>query len=182
MLIKIETSGVEVLYSIYFDYKNCKGIVYDEKEVNELENKWFGNREGNVLTLDIVEIAYLLLNNKIKVLGNNNTAITDLDSFLSTYYKCVENFFWPKLIVYRDLRNRGRKVKVFGENKFLMKDKHGDLKLVVVLEEGMRHSVVDIYRNIDSSRSNNLKLVYAIVSLQGDLTYYELNKIEPVRD
>jgi len=94
----------------------------------------------------------------------------------------LKDFFWPKLIVYRDLRERGRRVRVLSDDKFIVKDKYGDLRYVVILEEGRLRNVSDILGHVETTTSNNLKLVYAIVSLQGDLTYYELTKISPKRD
>jgi len=37
----------------------------------------------------------------------------------------------------------------------------------------------DIVRELDNARKNSLQPVLAIVSLQGDLTYYEANIISP---
>ncbi len=168
-------------YLISFDKKICKGYVEDEKMASDLESRWYGIRENNYLYLDIVEVAYLLLNNRASIVMDNEFII-DLDTFLKKNYECLKDFFWPKLIVYKDLRDRGRRVKVLDDDKFLVKDKYGNLRMVVILEEGNMRDVSTILKHIDSSMDNNLKLVYAIVSLQGDLTYYELTKIEPKRD
>lgn len=168
-------------YLISFDKKICKGYVEDEKMASDLESRWYGIRKNNYLYLDIVEVAYLLLNNRASIVMDNEFII-DLDTFLKKNYECLKDFFWPKLIVYKDLRDRGRRVKVLDDDKFLVKDKYGNLRMVVILEEGNMRDVSTILKHIDSSMDNNLKLVYAIVSLQGDLTYYELTKIEPKRD
>jgi len=168
-------------YLISFDKKICKGYVEDEKMASDLESRWYGIRKNNYLYLDIVEVAYLLLNTRASVVMDNEFII-DLDTFLKKNYECLKDFFWPKLIVYKDLRDRGRRVKVLDDDKFLVKDKYGNLRMVVILEEGNMRDVSTILKHIDSSMDNNLKLVYAIVSLQGDLTYYELTKIEPKRD
>jgi len=167
--------------SVLFDKSACKGYVLGKAEVEELESRWYGRREGDKLILDIVEVAYLLLKGRVTV-NVDDTEVSDLDSFLKSSYMCLKDFFWPKLIVYKDLRDRGRRVRVLGEDKFIVKDKYGDLRYVVILEEGRLREVADILKHIDSSMDNNLKLVYAIVSLQGDLTYYELTKVNLRRD
>lgn len=168
-------------YQIIFNKKKCAGYVEDDKIAFELENKWYGIRENNYLYLDIVEIAYLLLKNKASIIIGD-VHISELEDFLKKNYECLKDFFWPKLIVYKDLRDRGRRVKVLGNDKFLVKDKHGNLRMIIILEEGNTRNVSDILKHLNSSMANNLKLVYAIVSLQGDLTYYELTRMEPKRD
>ena len=168
-------------YTVFFDKKTCKGYVVDKRESSDLENRWYGRREENKLYLDLVEIAYLLLKKRASLVIDG-VKIDNLDDFLEKSYECLKDFFWPKLIVYKDLRDRGRRVKVLDEDKFIVKDKYGDLRLVVILEEGRTRDVADILSHLDSSMDNNLKLVYAIVSFQGDLTYYELTKVKLKRD
>ncbi|MET1160761.1 MAG: endonuclease [Thermoprotei archaeon] len=170
-------------YEVLFNKEECKGYVIDSKAIKLLEEKWYGARENNKLVLDIVEIAYLLLGDRAHVIDHKTgDPINSFEDFVNHYYECLEEFFWPKLIVYKDLRDRGRRVRVLGEDKFLVRDKYGDLRLVVVLEEGSTRSVISISKNVESAMDNNLKLVYAIVSLQGDLTYYEVTRIDPKKD
>lgn len=168
-------------YVAWFDQSKCVGIVRDENSINDLNKKWFGRIEGNALILDIVELAYLLLKNRIKIIVGEQE-ITTYDEFLEKNYNCLKQFFWPKLAVYKDLRDRGRRVRVIDDRKFLVKDKHGNLKLVIVLEEGSNRSADTIIHDIETAHSNSLELIYAIVSLQGDLTYYEVSKIEPRKE
>ncbi|ABN70086.1 tRNA intron endonuclease, catalytic-like protein [Staphylothermus marinus F1] len=165
-------------YIVWFDQSKCIGIVKDKKSINNLEKKWFGRLEGENLVLDIVELAYLLLHGRIRLVLEG-LEITTYNEFLEKNYGCLKQFFWPKLVVYKDLRDRGRKVRVIDDKKFLVKDKHGDLKLVVILEEGSKRPADTIIKDIETAHSNNLELIYAIVSLQGDLTYYEVSKIDP---
>ncbi|RLG81345.1 MAG: endonuclease [Thermoprotei archaeon] len=164
-------------YKVVFDAEKCRGIVAEKLQINDLEKKWFGTKEGDKLILDTVEIAYLLLNEKASV-ESCNTIITDFEKFISIHHKCLEEFFWPRLIVYKDLRDRGRRVRVLESDKFLVRDKQGNLRLVVVLEEGSLRSMQSIRQHVEMAMNNNLKLVYAIVSLQGDLTYYEVSRID----
>ncbi|OYT41067.1 MAG: endonuclease [Desulfurococcales archaeon ex4484_58] len=167
-------------YTVFFDKEKCRGYVASNEQANDLEKRWYGRREAGKLSLDIVELAYLLLRKQLVIMDLKK--IEDLNSFLNNYYFCLEEFFWPRLIVYKDLRDRGRRVKVLDQDKFIVKDKYGDLRLVVVLEEGSMRRITSISEHIDKAMDNNLKLVYAIVSLQGDLTYYEVTKIKPKRD
>ena len=170
-----------VEYVVRFDKNTCRGYVDDKRLIEQFEKKWYGVRDGERLVLDIVEIAYLLLKGKTMIVEDSNI-IKSFDDFLKNYYSCLETFFWPRLIVYKDLRDRGRRVKIMDIDKFIVRDKYGDLRLVIVLEEGNTKEVSSIKQHIETALDHNLKLVYAIVSLQGDLTYYEVTKADLKRD
>ncbi|MEM1642995.1 MAG: endonuclease, partial [Desulfurococcaceae archaeon] len=86
--------------------------------------------------------------------------------------------FWPRLIVYTDLRDRGRLLKPIGENAYLVKHKDNTLKLLLVMEEKMPVGIKDVMEQVEKAKKNNLSLIMAIVSLQGDLTYYEVSDVE----
>lgn len=164
--------------SLEINLDKCTAKVADQSMASELTNRWFGVAREQVLELDMVELAYLLLKNRVEARLGDET-IRDFNVFLTKIHKCLDKMFWPKLLVYQDLRDRGRRVKVLGEDRFLVKDKSGDLRIVVVLEEGGLKSVSSILDDLAKSIDLNLDVVYAIVSLQGDLTYYEVRKIEP---
>lgn len=163
----------------YFDKNSCTGVVREGREVDELDNRWFGRRGEDGLLLSLVEIAYLLLSEKIQVSSEGGVA-SDLNQLVSLHHECFAEFFWPMLTVYKDLRDRGRRVRPLGRNSFLVKDKQGDVKLVYVLEEKHVEKTEDLMSYVEAARSNSLKAVFAIVSLQGDLTYYEVSRITPV--
>lgn len=169
---------MSLINDIEMDLNTCTAKVTDPAIVEEFDDKWFGRRENNTLVLNHVELAYLIIKRKVRVkIGGEE--VNGLNEFITKADKCLDKFFWPTLLVYKDLRDRGRRVKVIGKDRFLVKDKHGDLKLVVVLEEGSLREVSSILNDVNTASDNNLGLVYAIVSLQGDLTYYEVSKIEP---
>ncbi len=166
------------VYRAVFDRDGCGGYVDDRSMVSDLERRWFGRRVGERLLLEIVEIAYLLLKSRL-IIVNGSREITSLEDFMDIYHDCLREFFWPRLVVYRDLRDRGRRVRVLGPDEFLVRDKYGELRLVRVLEEGRRIDISRIPSMVDKAMDNGLKPVLAIVSLQGDLTYYELAVIQP---
>ena len=167
--------------TILFDNNTCKGYVTTPDLIKELDKKWFGRIEESKLVLDVVEVAYLILKNKVSITVDNKE-LQSFNDFINTCYNCLKGFFWPNLIVYKDLRDRGRRVRVISNNKFLIKDKHGNLRIVIVLEEGSFRKASSIYDDILTANNNGLELVYAIVSFQGDLTYYEVSRIEPRRE
>lgn len=167
-----------IMLNIVFDDNTCSGYIRRDTYGEELVEKWFGNLVANNIVLHILEIAYLLLQRKANVITGDKT-IDSLDDLVKEKYKCFEKFFWPMLVVYKDLRDRGRRVKVLENMRLIMKDKSGDLKLVIILEEKMMISPEFLIRLVSEARKNNLSVIIAVVSLQGDLTYYEINSIEP---
>ncbi len=169
------------IYDVFIDHDKCLGVLEDPNGIRDLYNRWFGRVEDNKLYLEIVEIAYLLLKSRIRI-RDHGEVINSLELFMNKFYDCIKEFFWPKLVVYKDLRDRGRRVRVLKDNEFLVKDKYGDLRLVVVLEEGRNIDVDELTRWISKARDNNLIPVLAIVSLQGDLTYYEISSINLRRE
>ncbi len=166
------------VYRVFFDEERCRGYVKGPA-AGSLENRWYGVRSGERLELSIEEIVYLLLRGDIVVVGDD--VYEGFEDLLARYSRCFEKMFWPRLVVYKDLRDRGRRVRLAGD-KFIVKHKDGSLRLVVVLQE---KTLVDTSSFIELARqalSNNLNLVLAIVSFQGDLTYYEVSRIEPRKE
>lgn len=164
---------------IEFDKGSCNGVVREKGVVDELDSKWFGRRSGDELVLSLVETAYLLLGGRATVRVDGES-VSDLHGLVSLRHECFAEFFWPMLTVYKDLRDRGRRVRPLGGNSFLVKDKHGDVRIVYVLEEKALESTDSLVKYVEAARSNSLQAVFAIVSLQGDLTYYEVSRISPV--
>ncbi len=158
---------------IVFEPDKCVGYINDPNLVESLDKRWFGKKEGNILVLTLEEIAYLMLKQGYEVVVGEKK-YTCLEELMEKFYDCFKTMFWPRLLVYNDLRSRGRRVKTIGENKFLVKHKDGTLKLVVVLEEKRLISGGELLDLARQARSNDLGLILAIVSLQGDLTYYEV--------
>lgn len=163
---------------VKFDSNTCKGYIDEPSLADELANKWFGKYYQNKLVLDLVEVAYLLSTGKIVVDDGLGRRIHDLNTLVSEHASCFEKFFWPMLTVLKDLRERGRKVRVIEPMKFLVKDKSGELRLIYILEEKSPIQVNYITEIISKALRNNLKATLAIVSLHGELTYYELSQAE----
>lgn len=162
-----------------FNPSTCRASTSNPRAINILEERWFGRRSGGELILDLTEVAYLLLEGKLVLEMPGGIQVSSLDEFMKHAGECFKDFFWPQLVVYKDLRDRGRRVKVIDQYKFLVKDKSGNLRFVYVLEEKKLVKMEDIVRELDNARKNSLQPVLAIVSLQGDLTYYEANIISP---
>lgn len=161
-----------------FDENTCHGYVYDKDVVEALDKRWFGRREaGNKLVLSLEEIAYLMLRREFTV-STKGSKLKSLSDLMERHHRCFERMFWPRLVIYDDLRRRGRKVKILDDKRFLVKHKDGSLKLVLVLEEKNLISINEILEQVEQARRNNLELALAIVSLQGDTTYYTVSTVE----
>ncbi|NPA98433.1 MAG: endonuclease [Crenarchaeota archaeon] len=163
-------------HRILFDTSKCCGLI--RENYHDLSNRWFGRETNEGLELSIVETAYLLISDRARIIVDDEE-ITSLEKFMEKAYNCLREFFWPSLLVYKDLRDRGRRVKVVREGEFIIKDKHGALRMVKVLEEGHSITLEDIVSDIEKAIDNALSLVIAVVSLQGDITYYEVGRIDP---
>jgi len=158
---------------IYFDESICKGYAYRSSFTDELEERWFGKYYGNKLMLDLVEVAYLLSHDKI-IIKSSDKYIDNVEELVKDHGKCFDKFFWPMLSVFKDLRERGRRIRVVEPLKFLVKDKTGELRVVYVLEEKMSLNIDYLQSIVSEAMRNNLKATLAIVSLQGELTYYDI--------
>ncbi len=159
-------------YDIVFDTSSCKGYVEGDA-TRELAERWFGKFENNRLYLDLVEIAYLLLSDRARVVEDSKI-ISKLDDLVKAHSTCFKSFFWPMLSVFKDLRERGRKIRIVEPLKFLVKDKSGHLRLVLILEEKNLVDINMLEQFVEEARRNNMLATLAIVSLQGELTYYEV--------
>ncbi|MCY0868741.1 MAG: endonuclease [Desulfurococcus sp.] len=162
---------------VVFDTATCRGVVVDQPSIEALVEKWFGRRSEEGLILDLVEVSYLILEGRAVVETRRGVVLESLGSLMEEAPSCFKDFFWPQLLVYKDLRDRGRRVQILGQGRFLVRDKHGSLRIVRVLEEKREVSIQELMKEVEDARSNSLSLVLAIVSLQGDVTYYEAGKV-----
>ncbi|MEZ0393456.1 MAG: endonuclease [Desulfurococcaceae archaeon] len=161
-----------------FSKEECVWRIENAEACEDLEERWIGKRHGDECVLSDVEAAYLLLSGEA-VLSTDNGRGT-FSELLEMSAECLDDAFWPRLIVYKDLRDRGRRVRPLeARNELLVRDKHGRLRLVLVLEENNPYEVNGLLKFVERSKRNGLEPVVAIVSLQGDLTYYELSEAEP---
>lgn len=168
------SSSLNVVTKVHFDSEFCKGYLNRSSKADELVERWFGVYHGDKLVLNLVEVAYLLSANKVLVKLDDNSEVKEVEELVKKRGNCFDKYFWPMLAVFKDLRERGRRVRVLDQCKFLVKDKTGDLRLIYVLEEKLNVDMQTLQNIVDEARRNNLKVTLAIVSLQGELTYYDI--------
>lgn len=159
--------------AIEFDVSSCKGYVSKSALTDELAERWIGKYHRENLILELVEIAYLLSHGKTET-RIEDKVVESMEDLVREASSCFDKSFWPMLSVYKDLRDRGRRVRVLGPMKFLVKDKTGDLRLIYVLEEKYEIPIDTLSEIVNEARRNDLSATLAIVSLHGELTYYDL--------
>lgn len=144
--------------------------------------------------LDLVEAAYLLEKNKLKVYvkTNGKKKNIDLQKLMEIGSKNV-NEFHPQFIVYRDLRERGYLVKTgykFGAHFRLYergvklkrgpKAPHEHTKAIVhAVAEESAFSLPEMSRAVRLAHNIRATMWWAIVDKEGDVTYYQLSRVLP---
>ncbi len=121
-------------------------------------------REGRHLT--IVEALWLMYSRNRKIVYNNR--VLDVEDLL----KIAKNdFVWITFTVYNDLRNRGKKVDVVGDNLLLMHIGNRDID-VYILEENNLVLLSRLIELIELSHRRGRDVIFALVDKHGDVTYY----------
>ena len=160
-----------------------KVIVIDNELKSFLRSKGFGEEEGTRQNLSLIEALFLMEMGKMNVSdGKRNLKFQDL---IKKGNEIEENFY-SKYLVYKDLRERGFLVRtglkfgsdfrVYSKGKTI-KSGHSDYLIQVVPEE-YRCSFPDIARSVRLSQNVNKDMIYAIVDEEGDITYYRINRMK----
>ncbi|MBN2251274.1 MAG: tRNA-intron lyase [Candidatus Altiarchaeota archaeon] len=159
-----------------------KVIVGDSQLRSFLKEKGFGEETGKRHELSLIEAAYLLDNGKMEVVdGKKALSFEDL---LKAGNK-AEKDFYAKYTVYSDLRGRGLLVRTglkFGadfrvyERGATVKTSHSKY-LVHVVPEEYTCSLPQIAGLIRVSQTVNKAMIYAVVDEEGDITYYEIERV-----
>jgi len=164
--------------------------LYDESGYG----KPFPEETPDRLELDLVEVAYLLEKDKLKVFVKEDGKKKKIDfkELMEIGSKNV-NEFHPQLIVYSDLRNRGYLVKTgykFGAHFRLYergvklkrgpKAPHEHTKAIVhAVAEESAFSLPEMSRAVRLAHNIRATMWWAVVDKEGDVTYYQLNRVLP---
>lgn len=160
-----------------------KVIIGENEAKSFLKEKGFGEAVGSRYEISLIEALYLLENEKIQITdGKKSLKFEDL---LKIGNKVEENFY-AKYSVYSDLRTRGLLVRTglkFGTD-FRVYERGSNIKsghsryLVHVVPEEYTCSFPEIARAIRLSQNVNKGMIYAIVDEEGDITYYQIDRIK----
>jgi tRNA-intron endonuclease len=156
--------------------KDVGGLYAVEDEASRLllSDKRFINPDE----IDPIELAYLIYMGDFKVYINGRPAsIMDV----------LRSGDLEKFMVYLDLRNRGLYVKPVRDGKvdMLVWDKKKNALssnpqyVVKILDEGRGIRTTELLELTDYAERNGMKLVLALLSSEGTLTYYRAFTIEP---
>ncbi len=173
-------------------------IIWDPNAVILYDESGYGKPqpENNPqrLELDLIEAAFLMERNKLRVWvkENGEKKFLSLQEFMEIASKRMYSFL-PQFIVYRDLRNRGFLVKTgfkFG-SFFRLYDRgvklkrgpkapHEHTKAVVhAVAEESAFSLPEMSRAVRLAQNIRATMWWAVVDKEGDVTYYEVKRITP---
>lgn len=159
-----------------------KVIVGDNETKSFLKEKGFGEAKGSRYEISLIEALYLLENEKIEITDGKKSL--KFEDVLKAGNRIEENFY-AKYTVYSDLRNRGLLVRTglkFGTD-FRVYERGSNIKshsrsLVHVIPEEYTCSFPEIARAIRLSQGVNKSMIYAIVDEEGDITYYQIERVK----
>jgi tRNA-intron endonuclease len=160
-------------------------IVFDKNGISKLSAKYYGNVEGNFLSLSLVEALYLVNLGWLEVKDKNNKSLSFEE--LYSYAKDIEERLCLKYLVYKDLRTRGYIVKTglkYGADFRLYErganiDKEHSIYLVRVFPEDSSFLLSELTGFVRVAHSVRKKLLIAIVDADGDVVYYNMEYVRP---
>lgn len=138
-----------------------KGQAYTSYSKN-LEKRGFGIKKGGRIYLHPVEVVYLAVKNKVKVLMNGER-LKILELF--NWAVSLNEDFIPFYYAYEDLRIRGYKVKPL-EGYLVAK------YVFLPIAESKMVSIVEI------AKKNVENLVLAVVDEENEVTYYKVEEVD----
>jgi len=145
-----------------------------------LYSEGFGILKGDVLELEDVEVAYLAYRGTVKpVFKGEEVSLEKLFQILERNNPELPLMF----TVYQDLRMRGRVVRPgYRRNVLLLYTKGAksvaDKAVYVVGEETAEFTIEELIKWITEALKLNKEPIVAIVDKHGDVTYYEVKKVE----
>lgn len=148
-----------------------------------LREKGFGEEKGARQEVSLIEALFLLEGDKMKI--NDGKKNLDFEDLLKKGNK-IEDEFYSKYVVYKDLRERGLLVRTgfkFGSD-FRVYERGSDVGsghsnyLVHVIPEEYKCSFPELARAIRLSQNVNKHMIYAIVDGEGDITYYQIDRVK----
>jgi tRNA-intron endonuclease len=164
-----------------------KIIITKPKDIGRLYGKsHFGKTiKNNKLNIDLIEGVFLLEEEKINLFEKENEI-----NFIKLLKKSILTIpnFEIKYIVFRDLRKKGYIVKNYDDNKkfdlIILKNKKkiNEENIIYFVSIFSERDIIDIKKIkklINNVNEKNRILWISIVDEEGDITYYEISKIQP---
>ncbi len=171
----------EIEYAVQGELVNGKVLVSDEKAIDELAKKGYGERNGRPYFLQIYEALYLLNANKITI--KHKTNVIDFDELVDVSLK-QDNQAWTRFLVYRDLRSRGYVAKEgfgFGVDfRVYERGEYGNKSaryVVFGINEGTEMRVDKLNGAIEQIGRMGKEAVIAVIERRGEVIYYKVSKM-----
>ena len=171
----------EIEYAVQGELVNGRMLVSDEKAIDELTKKGYGERDGKQYLLQLYEALYLLHLNKITVKHKNS--VIDFDKLVDVSLKQDEAAL-TRFLVYRDLRSRGYVAKEgfgFGVDfRVYERGEYGNrsAKYVVFgINEGTEMGIDKLNSAIEQICRMGKEAVIAVIERRGEVIYYKVSKM-----
>jgi len=149
------------------------------ESADELRSKDYGKETEEGLAVNLVEAAYLVDRGELQVVDESGAEVGFKE--LAARAAQLDEFFWPKLSVYTDLRQRGWRPRLFGEGLELVVDRKtgaGEHRyLVSILFEGRRVGFDEINVLLRRALEARRRLVAAIIDKEGNIAYYTIDRV-----
>ncbi len=160
-------------------------LVREPEQMDELEKRGYGERDGSHVLLSPEEALYLTEKGELKVEGEKRKAL-DYDELMK-YFSKLDKDFARKYLVFRDLKNRGFCVKTgfkFGSHYrvYARGEKPGSghaVWLVHCIPEEFVCDFSDVSRAVRLAQNVRKKMIYAVLDKEGDITYYKIERMTP---
>ncbi|MGI6589846.1 MAG: tRNA-intron lyase [Candidatus Iainarchaeum sp.] len=158
-----------------------KVVVEDSTLKGTLVEKGFGESKGRKLILDLFEAVFLVETKKIKVFNKKKSLSS---TKLVEVGESFDKKFYPKCVVYSDLREKGYCVKtglkfgfdfrVYPRGK-KMGDAHSEFG-VNVFDEHEKLSMTQISRITRLAGNIHIKAISAVVDREDEVNYYLMDR------
>ncbi|MEM2759774.1 MAG: tRNA-intron lyase [Nitrososphaerales archaeon] len=171
----------EIEYVVHGELVDSGVLVSDEKAIDELAKKGYGDKDGKKYLLRIYEALYLLYGSKLTIRHENQTV---------NFHELVDIALrkdpeaWTRFLIYRDLRSRGYVAKEgfgFGVDfRVYERGEYGNksAKYVVFgINEGTKMQVEKINDMIEEIARMGKEPVIAVIERRGEVIYYKVSKM-----
>jgi tRNA-intron endonuclease len=158
-------------------------IIRDEPQAMRLTQKGFGKHKDDTLELSHLEALFLMERGTLSVFQKEK----EVDRDMLIKRSGNEEDFLRRYGVYKDLRGRGYVLKTgfkFGahfrvyERGEFSQEGHSAF-LVHVVPEDSTMAFPELSRAVRLSQSVKKRMIFAVVDHEGDITYYQIDRMLP---
>ncbi|MBU1120823.1 MAG: tRNA-intron lyase [archaeon] len=162
-----------------------KAIVREKKVKDQLIPKGFGEKTESDYVLDLIEAYFLMEKKKLNLEDREGKKIKEEE--LLKYAMKRDRKFYPKFLVYSDLRERGFVVKTgfkfgFDLRVYPRGKRPGQAHTywaVAVVSQNDRMNFIEFSRMVRLSGNIKTILLIAVVDSENDINYYEVKRLTP---